>query len=216
MRVYFIRHGETLYNRRHIHQPFDVSLSEKGREQALRTAILFERQSVDKLLSSDLRRARETAGIISEKLGKAVEETGLLREIRRPSSLQGKSHFHPNSFSYVIQSIWNRNKDLWHFEDGESLPEIHVRARLVREMLEAMSDQYEDVVIISHSVFLEILITFICQEGDIDMFDYFPIFSPLSKLKNASVTTLEYAGKTKKGVCPWQILSYNDVSHLNS
>lgn len=66
---YFIRHGETDWNKRQIYQgQNDIPLNEQGREQALNRKSLMIRSGlineIDALFSSPLQRADKTANII--------------------------------------------------------------------------------------------------------------------------------------------------------
>ncbi|MDT9002403.1 histidine phosphatase family protein [Paucibacter sp. APW11] len=83
-----IRHGETDWNRRQCFQgQIDVPLNERGLTQAARLGqrLAEERQRgtlgpVARLISSDLGRARQTAGPAAEALGLALEQDARLRE----------------------------------------------------------------------------------------------------------------------------------------
>ncbi len=59
----------------------DVDLAPEGRRQAEALAERFEGANVDAVFSSDLRRARETAAPLAERLSLALETTADLREI---------------------------------------------------------------------------------------------------------------------------------------
>lgn len=68
MDIYIVRHGQTDANRRHeLQGRRDVPLNEQGREQAMRVRGLLKGSSVafDRVYSSPLRRAVETAAIVS-------------------------------------------------------------------------------------------------------------------------------------------------------
>lgn len=71
--IYFVRHGESEANERGIFasQKEDSPLNEKGREQAMITAqqIMSEGIKIDRVVSSPLKRAFETAEIIAKELG---------------------------------------------------------------------------------------------------------------------------------------------------
>lgn len=71
--IYFIRHGESEANVRKVFagQKDNSLLTDKGREQARATAkeIIKEGLKIDKIYSSPLKRAYETAEIIAKELG---------------------------------------------------------------------------------------------------------------------------------------------------
>jgi len=66
MRVFLIRHGESIGNAQRIHQgqKKDFSLSELGKTQAELLKKRFQNIKIDAIYSSDLNRAKETAKII--------------------------------------------------------------------------------------------------------------------------------------------------------
>ena len=77
-----IRHGETRWNAAGRIQGWaPVPLSDRGHEQAAQVgAVLAADEDVDRIVSSDLRRTRETATAIAEAVGVDVETDPRLRE----------------------------------------------------------------------------------------------------------------------------------------
>ena len=71
--IYFVRHGESEANQRGIFagQKEDSVLTEKGKEQARATAQEIENENlkIDKIVSSPLKRTKETAEIIAKEIG---------------------------------------------------------------------------------------------------------------------------------------------------
>jgi broad specificity phosphatase PhoE len=71
-----VRHGETDWNRqRRIQGLTDIPLNETGREQARQTGHRLTRRRWDRIYSSPLSRARETAAIIAAEVGLPDAET---------------------------------------------------------------------------------------------------------------------------------------------
>lgn len=65
LEVYFVRHGQSEANRQNIAAGWsDTPLSPLGREQAMKTAKLFEGIRLDKIYCSDLVRAKETCELV--------------------------------------------------------------------------------------------------------------------------------------------------------
>ena len=80
--VIWVRHGESTWNRVGLMQgqtPWP-RLTRRGRKQAQEAAAKVARLGAQRILSSDLARAFETAHIIGAHLGLAVGKTPLLRE----------------------------------------------------------------------------------------------------------------------------------------
>ena len=78
MKLYLVRHGESTYNIDGIIQPLGSELSEKGKEQAKFLAARFKNIPVDIIISSPLKRAKQTAEIIERVIQKEVIYTDLL------------------------------------------------------------------------------------------------------------------------------------------
>lgn len=88
---YFLRHGETDWNRRGIMQGFtDIPLNETGRAQARAAVDLFAGLPIDRIVASPLMRAHETAKIVNEKLQKPITLCEGLRE-RHFGAFEGKA-----------------------------------------------------------------------------------------------------------------------------
>ena len=64
MKVFMVRHGESETNRNGLWTGWlDVSLTEKGREEALQVGKMLSKINFDKIYVSDLSRAKVTAEI---------------------------------------------------------------------------------------------------------------------------------------------------------
>lgn len=80
--IYFIRHGETEWNAAKRFQGHtDIPLSEVGKSQAQSLRDLIPTLKADRVISSDLIRAIETAKIACEKLSPEISTHPELREI---------------------------------------------------------------------------------------------------------------------------------------
>ena len=84
MRVYIVRHGESRTNQNGLWTGWlDEPLTDKGREDARRAASILKNVRFDKVYSSDLQRAMETAKIATAEndCNCEPELNSLLREI---------------------------------------------------------------------------------------------------------------------------------------
>jgi broad specificity phosphatase PhoE len=79
-RFIFLRHGETEGNAQRIYQPADISLNQRGQEQARRAAEYLRAHPVERILASDMRRAWQTAQAAAEMVGAPVIAEPRLRE----------------------------------------------------------------------------------------------------------------------------------------
>jgi broad specificity phosphatase PhoE len=120
-----VRHGETDWNReRRFQGHADPPLNAAGREQAELLAAELEGQGIALVYTSDLRRARETAEIVAERLGTDVVPMRQLREID-VGEWQGLSW--PE-----IEERFPEGAQRWHetgqgWEDGETYDELGER-----------------------------------------------------------------------------------------
>jgi probable phosphoglycerate mutase len=91
MQLYFVRHGETAYNRKHkkMGQRIDIGLDQKGFEQAHEVIPKLPKDFV-LIYSSPLKRAAETAKIIADYFDKDIQIRRELLE-RDFGSLSGKT-----------------------------------------------------------------------------------------------------------------------------
>lgn len=88
-KIYLLRHGQTDWNKEgRIQGHLEVPLNEVGREESRRLMPVLERLGVEKVLSSDLSRAIETARLAAPKLGHLTDAR--LRETHL-GVLQGKT-----------------------------------------------------------------------------------------------------------------------------
>jgi broad specificity phosphatase PhoE len=79
---YFVRHGESEANAAHrFAGQSDSPLTERGRQQAEAVAEALATVRFDRIVTSDLSRTRDTAGVIARRQGTPLEVLPQLREI---------------------------------------------------------------------------------------------------------------------------------------
>ena len=92
MRALLLRHGESVHNARRSGEPAAHSaqdrLTEKGIEQAHAAGAGLRELGVTRLLSSPLRRARETARAVGDALGLDAEEIDYTGELNSSESFE--------------------------------------------------------------------------------------------------------------------------------
>ena len=124
-----MRHGETEKNRAGVWQgQLDVPLSEVGRRQIARLAARLRRFTTrfDRLYTSDLARARESAAILGEALGLTPIPDPRLRELC-VGELAGKPR--EEIFARYAEVMEESRKDPWktRLPGGESLLDLKSR-----------------------------------------------------------------------------------------
>lgn len=85
MQVYFMRHGQTNYNRQNLcndDPAKDVHLTELGKQQAQTVANKLKEHSIDKVIVSELPRTRQTAEIVNRHHHAPIEIHAAINDIR--------------------------------------------------------------------------------------------------------------------------------------
>ncbi|MCQ2443061.1 MAG: histidine phosphatase family protein [Oscillospiraceae bacterium] len=81
MKLYYTRHGETVWNHRDVVcGRTDIPLTEKGQQQALELAAQAEAAGIDVIIASPLIRAQQTAQAVSDRIGVPILTEPLLIE----------------------------------------------------------------------------------------------------------------------------------------
>ena len=157
--LWLVRHGQTDWNLEgRLQGQLDVPLNETGLQQVRSLAEQLKVSKFSAIFSSDLMRARQTAGIISEALGLPVVYDRRLREIHQ-GDVQGML------FSDVIQqfkdTLENRTKDPVYSRvpGGESVAELAVRFRECVDEI-ASGDYDHPVLVVAHGLAIA---TMLCQ-----------------------------------------------------
>lgn len=145
-RILLARHGETEWNRLGRWQGHaDPPLNDLGRRQAETLAEQLAGDTVSAVYSSDLRRARDTARIVAERIGVVVTEDRALREID-VGSWSGLTRDEVRERFPEGYARWLAG-DIGH--DGETRDEL---ARRVVPAVESIAHDHPDetVLVVSH------------------------------------------------------------------
>lgn len=190
-RIVFVRHGSTLWNKEkraqgHSNNPLD----EEGFEQARLVAARLQKQSWDGIYSSDLLRARQTAEIISSRIGITdIVLDSRLREIHG-GMIEGTT-------DEERVGKWGEN---WRDMDLgiESPAECMARGK---QCIEEMAEKYigQSLLVISHRAIIRHTLKALI-----------PDFQTEELLLNTSITEIVKQGDG------WNCIRYNCTEHLAS
>lgn len=150
-RLVLLRHGQTEHNAdSRMQGQLDTELSELGLRQARRAAEVIAALNPRLLVSSDLRRAHDTALAIGQACGMDVRTDPRLRETNL-GDWQGHTHQEVDAGYPGARKIW-RADATWSPPGGESRIEVADRALPVVEELEAELTDWDSrpVVLIAH------------------------------------------------------------------
>lgn len=205
MKFYLLRHGQTRWNiEGKIQGKTDVPLNETGMEQAECLARAMADSGVKAIFSSPLLRARQTAGIVAEKMGLEVAELPELKEVDF-GLWEGRTWKNIEENYPEDYKKWEKNPAKAAPTGGEPRKSCMDRSRsAVEQILEAAAVLGgRDVCIVAHGGILVYLIDYLLrnQEEKREII-----------VKNASISVVEYDEKTGIG----KLLELNRISHLPS
>jgi broad specificity phosphatase PhoE len=182
LRLILARHGETAWNARHIFQGrTDLPLNENGKAQARAMAQQLTSLTIDKLISSDLQRASQTAEIIaaSHPVHTEIKLDERLREISF-GQWEGLDENRINEVLPGEMNNWRCNPDFVP-SGGESASQAMERVKtLLAELREDMEGK--TIVLVGHGGILQALI---CRAMNIKPRFWWPFH-----LYNASLSEL--------------------------
>lgn len=194
-----VRHGQTADNARRIFQgQGGRGLDDGGRRQARQLAQRLRTAEIERIVSSDLERAAETAGILGEALGLSVEIDEALREVN-VGTWTGLSYGEVAERYPDEWAAWGAGRDIRR-GGGETYAELALRITTAVERISGV-DEAETIVVVSHGAALR---SFACRllglppQGT----------RALAGMVNAAITTIQ---KDEQGM---RLMSWNDSAHL--
>lgn len=127
--LFIARHGETEYNRLNKIQGrgIDEPLNELGRRQAAALVYCLKDHPIDVVISSSLRRSRESAEPVAKALGVEVLSYSELDEMNF-GTIEGKPFVDTLPYLQQIQSTWQSGQTTHPLEGGESPQQVYDRA----------------------------------------------------------------------------------------
>lgn len=209
-RLYLVRHGETTYNKENRSQPASAPLSAKGCVQSALLARRFRKIAVEKIFSSDMTRALETAQWVAKTTQKLVVVTPLLREMRRPSEVTEHVFTDP-SIQHIREAMRAHILDReWRYSDEENLFDLCARAREAEMLLRAEYDK--NLVVVTHGMFMKMFLCALLLAEDTVAVDMYAKIRWSFYVNNAAITVVEYG--SEHGVERWRLRVWNDHAHL--
>lgn len=187
MRLYIVRHGETVENRQRICQgQTHGTLTPEGIEGAHLVGRALAEVPIDLCFSSDLNRAHDTA--------KAI-----LQEHHTPYTITTDARLRERYYGAFQGKVFPVTAD--HYYHPEAEPPMEIAERL-RSFMKDIEAHYPDknILVVTHGFTLRILLA-LMSELEPDQWSTTPEFA------NTSLTIVE-------GPAPYRILKLNDVTHL--
>lgn len=197
MKLILVRHGETVWNlEQRVQGVSDIELSERGREQAKILGRCLQNEAIERIVSSPLKRAYQTARAIGRFHAVDIEIDEDLRELDQ-GVFEGLTFREMRKRYASFLSRWVVDPGPLVIPGGESLVDLQQRAWPAIEQIIAVS---RNTLVVSHNFTIAVIL---CR---------------LQSLRLASLrdVTVEVASKTYVSVDGPRrtIFLFNDTSHL--
>jgi broad specificity phosphatase PhoE len=199
MKIYVVRHGETQWNREEVFRGTkDMPLNDNGKQQAQRVGDYFSKKHIDRIISSPLCRAIQTAESVSGATGIKIEIVKEFKDINfgiwEGLALREVEERFPLDFG-----IWKASPEKLRIERGETL--AVVRARISAGLANISCDSEDTAVIVTHRVICKILVLYALGLGNDHFWDM--------KYDPGSISLLEYNNGR------YTLILSNDTCHLD-
>lgn len=167
MEIYIVRHGETIWNEKRLLQgSVDIELNESGRKLAGITGEKLEEIFFDKIYSSPLIRAYETANLIRGHRNIPIIRDDRLRELSFGINEGKDSMKIREDENNPFHNFFSRPELYVAPEGGETLEHICERAKeFLEEVIEPQADALERVMIVAHGALNKALMCHIMNHG---------------------------------------------------
>ncbi|MDO5037129.1 MAG: histidine phosphatase family protein [Tissierellia bacterium] len=171
MDLILLRHGQSKANKDKVIGTPEVSLTQLGRDQALKAGLRLKAKKIDRVLVSPYTRAQETAQEVNKSLGLSLETEDLVREVSF-GILEGHRfedmEKDPN-YKDVLQAWLDNPRDTAP-PGGESIRDARARAQA---FLDKYKDQDQTILVVSHEGFIRALLSVVV--GSVDSFFRFKV-----------------------------------------
>lgn len=163
MILYLLRHGVSESNDKNIYaaKKIDLPLTPLGIQQAEMQARVLKNVRFEKIYTSPLSRAKQTADIVKRSCGLTPVISDYLCEID-VGILDGKSMADPHYSGIWKNTLqkWEKGEENTGFPDGEKLKDIKMR---FTTFLKEIDETEQPILLVSHCGFLMVVIWSFCK-----------------------------------------------------
>lgn len=200
MYVFLIRHGETQHNLEKRHQNPDSLLAPRGIDEINQLVPALIKFNPEVIFTSPYIRALKTAEIINRQLNLPLIVNENLREIKRPSIVEGKLHM--DKKAAAIRKLVRQNYHLrgWHHSDEENFFDSKSRALRVIKDLEL--HDYRGILVVSHGRLIKMFVALIIFGNRLGPGIFLDFYDNTS-ISNGSLTVCQFTESR------WQLVSLN-------
>lgn len=154
IRLIIFRHGQTDMNKRHLVQGgTDISLNDIGIQQAQLLAQKLETFKLSEIFSSDLKRAHQTASIVSQQIGCNITTAPALRE-QNYGTIEAKPIAEIRSkyadICRIMDDITHPDTNTIAFPQAESRLDVFARASQTLKNIALAAEPHTSIGISTH------------------------------------------------------------------
>jgi phosphoserine phosphatase len=201
MQIVLLRHGATDWNLLGRCQgSSDLDLNAFGVGQARQTAILLSREPIHACYSSHLKRARQTAALVSEPHGLPVGIEENVRELDH-GTLEGLTFTEIKQKYPEFIARWRTEPAEIQVPGGERLSDVARRAWDGLTRIVDRNERHATVAVVSHNI---PILSIICRITGVHLNQYRSFH-----LDPASITRLTYDGGDK-----WTVIQINNQAYV--
>lgn len=171
MEIYIVRHGETVWNKeKRLQGTTDIELNDYGRSLAIETGRNLSKVNINKIFSSPLKRAFETARLIKGDRNIEIETDIRIKELNF-GSYEGQCFTDLfNDEKTTFQHFFKRPELFVSDKNGETLQQLIERAAdFMKDKIEPLATSCERIMIVAHGALNKAIMCYIKQH-DISMF----------------------------------------------
>ena len=151
MELYIIRHGETVWNKeKRLQGSSDIEINENGRNIAIKTGEGMKDIHFDVIYSSPLRRAYETAKLISKGRKIDILTDERLKEISF-GNYEGKTYEELENSGIKFSLFFDKPEEFMPAEDAENFDSLIRRAKsFLDELVKIYGNTDKRIMIVAH------------------------------------------------------------------
>ena len=158
VRLILVRHGESIANKEGIYQgqTYDTGLTKRGVKQARASAKTLAKMKIDKIISSPLRRTKDSAEIIGRQLKTPVLVEHRIIEISH-GEWEGKhKEWVKKSYPDLLET-WKEKPTEAQMPNGENMEKVSKR---INKFLQAVRKNYDgkNILVVGHDLIMRTMI----------------------------------------------------------
>lgn len=207
--IYLVRHGESEHNAGEIWKEGDALLTERGRAQARLVGERCAQLDIDCIVASNLIRAKDTASIINERVGKPIEYNDSFSERRHHSDFVGKRKDDPEVRRMERYLFDKLHIPGFRHSDEENADDLVARTKEALKYLERHDK--DNILVVTHSMFSRALAACVIF-GDAVTGHEIARCMRVFAFANTGISILRFDPNDKLN--EWRLIVWNDHAHL--